>query len=374
MERLIDLIYETIADPTLWPEVTSVLAREVGATAAWMGQLGRIEPVFFARDNLPEETIDEYVRHFAGVDLLVREWRRRPRDMEGRVVHLFNYVDERTWLSSEICNDFCLKYSIGDVLTASLSPGAKASEARFITFFRPPGEFFPDVAAKTYGILLPHLSRAARLRDAVSRELAYVPKWTAALLEQLSYGVFLLDKSGRLTHANAAGQTILRARDGLLLQPGGQLVAAERSAARRLEVVLKTCLSSQPQGTEMVVPRSSGGSWLLSACPLQSTSAEFFAGEQTCRAWVSVSDTSATRPDISARLGALFGLTPAEQRVATSLLEGRSPTEIADAHGVSLPTVRTQVQAVFSRIGVRRQAELVRILGKVAALPGGPRK
>jgi hypothetical protein len=73
LERLIDLIYETVTVPSLWPEVTRVLAREVGATAAWMGQLGRIEPVFFARDGLTEETIDEYVKHFAGVDLLVRE-------------------------------------------------------------------------------------------------------------------------------------------------------------------------------------------------------------------------------------------------------------------------------------------------------------
>jgi hypothetical protein len=57
--------------------------------------------------------------------------------MEGCVIHLFKYVDERTWLCSEIYNEFCLKSGIGDVLTASLSPGAKAGDAQFITFFRP---------------------------------------------------------------------------------------------------------------------------------------------------------------------------------------------------------------------------------------------
>ena len=30
---------------------------------------------------------------------------------------------------------------------------------------------------------------------------------------------------------------------------------------------------------------------------------------------------------------------------------------IAEAHGASLPTVRTQVQAAFGNLGVRRQAE-----------------
>jgi hypothetical protein len=197
VERLIDLIYETVADPSLWPEVTRVLAREVGATAAWMGQLGRIEPVFFARDGLSADTVDEYIQHFADIDLLVREWRRRPHEMEGRVIHIYKYVDERTWLGSEIHNDWCRKAGIGDVLTASLSPATKAGEARFITFFQPPGEFFQDAAIQAYHHLLPHLFRAARLRDSISQELASVPNWTAALLEQLPSGVFLLDRSGR---------------------------------------------------------------------------------------------------------------------------------------------------------------------------------
>jgi DNA-binding CsgD family transcriptional regulator len=52
------------------------------------------------------------------------------------------------------------------------------------------------------------------------------------------------------------------------------------------------------------------------------------------------------------------------------MLDGLSPGDIAEAHGVSVATVRTQVQAVFSRLGVQRQADLLRILGAAAALPG----
>jgi DNA-binding CsgD family transcriptional regulator len=44
------------------------------------------------------------------------------------------------------------------------------------------------------------------------------------------------------------------------------------------------------------------------------------------------------------------------------LAQGESPREIADRLGVSVGTLRIQLKAIFSKTGVRRQAELVRLL------------
>jgi DNA-binding NarL/FixJ family response regulator len=81
---------------------------------------------------------------------------------------------------------------------------------------------------------------------------------------------------------------------------------------------------------------------LLSVCPLSGAFAGLFAAEPARRAWVCVSEPSAAKSGLAARLGTLFGLTPAEQRVAAALLDGRSPADIAEAHDVSVATVRTQ--------------------------------
>jgi len=61
-------------------------------------------------------------------------------------------------------------------------------------------------------------------------------------------------------------------------------------------------------------------------------------------------------------LGATFGLTPAEARVAGYLAQGITPKEVAATCGVSLCTVRTQIRTVFAKTGVRRQSDLVRLL------------
>jgi len=61
-------------------------------------------------------------------------------------------------------------------------------------------------------------------------------------------------------------------------------------------------------------------------------------------------------------LRTLFGLTPAECRVALLLGVGHSPQEIAQTIGVSFETVRSHIKSIFSKTNVKRQGELIRLL------------
>jgi DNA-binding CsgD family transcriptional regulator len=69
-----------------------------------------------------------------------------------------------------------------------------------------------------------------------------------------------------------------------------------------------------------------------------------------------------------AQLRALFGLTPSEARLAQLLACGDTVEEVAQALGVKLTTVRSQVAVIFSKTGVHRQAKLVAMLSRIAHL------
>jgi len=58
----------------------------------------------------------------------------------------------------------------------------------------------------------------------------------------------------------------------------------------------------------------------------------------------------------------LFGLTPAEARLARAIFEGLSPGEAAASFGVSPHTVRVQLGHIFAKTGTNRQSELVRLM------------
>ena len=77
---------------------------------------------------------------------------------------------------------------------------------------------------------------------------------------------------------------------------------------------------------------------------------------------VLVSDCEKRNGTNRVNLSVAFGLTPAECRVAILLGDGLAPRNIAETIGVTENTVRSQVKSIYSKIGVRRQAELIRFL------------
>jgi DNA-binding CsgD family transcriptional regulator len=69
-------------------------------------------------------------------------------------------------------------------------------------------------------------------------------------------------------------------------------------------------------------------------------------------------------------LQTLFSLTPAEAKVTSLLVQGRSMEQIAAWLAVSLETVRTHIRRVFSKTATTRQGELIAlVLRTVPSVP-----
>jgi DNA-binding CsgD family transcriptional regulator len=58
---------------------------------------------------------------------------------------------------------------------------------------------------------------------------------------------------------------------------------------------------------------------------------------------------------------AAYGLTPGETRVLASLLAGRTLAQTAAALGVAPATAKSHLDSIFSKTGVSRQADLMRL-------------
>ncbi len=371
MTDAVGLIYETVAEPLAWNEVIPLMAREIDASASWLFKPGATELDEIPPYGIGRDVRDAYARRFIGVDLLRHQGIRRWHEIAGRPARERDLVSERDWLGSELYNEFAAPNGIGHVLAAALGTTIGHGPLPILSFFRPPGDRLFEVdAVRRFDHLAPHLCRAVRLREALGETVASVPAWTASLLDQLSAAIILLDGAGRIRHANNQAQAILDRRDGLRIERGSRLGALAEAAGRQLAAAIAHAVSRAPAGCELRVPRDQhrrGKSWLVGVTPLPASAGIMF-GEAGLRCCVWIADVAAIAP-CGTRLGALFGLTAAEQRIAVGLLADLCPGEIARTHGVSLPTVRTQIQAIFAKLGVQRQAELVRLLSKVETLP-----
>ena len=72
-------------------------------------------------------------------------------------------------------------------------------------------------------------------------------------------------------------------------------------------------------------------------------------------------------------LASVYGLTLAERRVLGGLVGEVSPQDIAEAGGVSLSTVRTQIAAIRTKFGVRNVEGLLIRAAEVPMVPGALR-
>jgi DNA-binding CsgD family transcriptional regulator len=83
---------------------------------------------------------------------------------------------------------------------------------------------------------------------------------------------------------------------------------------------------------------------------------------------VEIRDLAAADPPAEAWLADCLDLTPAEARVAVLLFAGLDRRAIARRLGIADNTVRVHLVRLMSKTETHRQAELVQLLGQVAAL------
>ena len=70
--------------------------------------------------------------------------------------------------------------------------------------------------------------------------------------------------------------------------------------------------------------------------------------------------------ELEPALARVFGLTPAECRVASELLVRTSPHHVATSLNRSEETIRTQLKAIYAKTGVHSQAELIKLLFRLS--------
>jgi DNA-binding CsgD family transcriptional regulator len=77
---------------------------------------------------------------------------------------------------------------------------------------------------------------------------------------------------------------------------------------------------------------------------------------------VLLSDPSRMLTSLTQSLHSYYRLTPAEAKLVQALIQGLSPQEYAQHMDLSIHTVRSQFKTAAAKVGVSRQADLVRVV------------
>jgi DNA-binding CsgD family transcriptional regulator len=172
------------------------------------------------------------------------------------------------------------------------------------------------------------------------------------VVDALAVGVAVIDDEWRIAYTNPAAAATL-ASDPALTAESGVMVIRPGSMQERVRAWLHDGTHGR---LAVAVPRASGRPPVLLEYLSRINGSVGIAGHL-----IALLDTARPPAVDASRLMAAFGLTPAEARLTAALAAGETLQGYASSQGVAVATLRTHLESVYAKTGVRRQAQLVRL-------------
>lgn len=210
--------------------------------------------------------------------------------------------------------------------------------------------------------LAPRVRSAVLTRRAIDAEGA---KLLVGAMEALSKPVFVFDALSRVMAMSASAEALVSTGSHLRMRQR-RLAAAQEADTRRLHHAVAAASgvwlkALERRHTTLAIAGPDGADPLLvELAPFPQQDGPGLGFGARCMAVVRIPRESIDKAITLAR--EVYGLTQAEAEVAVALARGEALGEVAVGRGVSSSTVRNQLKALFLKVGVRRQAELVKKL------------
>ncbi len=222
---------------------------------------------------------------------------------------------------------------------------------------------FDERTMALLGLLHPHLRRAVLIGRVFGEQQKRIAEYTATL-DSLAAGMFLLTGKGEIAHANSAGEAMLAAGSPLK-NNRGRVELIVGSADRLLRAALAKGSEDVALGNKgMSIPLrgSNGADYIAHMLPLNAARQQSIDAERAAAFVLFVKQNNPGERAAISAFAERFGLTPKETRVLQTVVEVGGVPLAADVLGISPETVRTHVTRIFDKSGVRRQADLMRLL------------
>jgi DNA-binding CsgD family transcriptional regulator/PAS domain-containing protein len=359
--EFLDRVYEAAVAPDLWPEVLARCQSIFGASEALLANQNEdsceSEAIHVGADPAAPQL---YASYFVKCNPLLKTADTQP---SLPVLTDEHRLEKQAFMRTEYYNDFLRRFDLHSLLWVRLA--IDLPHTTTITLARSRrSDAFDNADIATARRLQPHLIRAHRVSRQVlgARELQNT---CDTLLDGSAHAVFVLDPKGVVRHANLAAEALVTRKEGVTLR-GGILCTHDSNATRRLRglVAMAADAATRSSGS-MALPRPERQPLSIIVTPVKGDRLIIFG--MGFSVVVSVIDPESHVPVPLDRLSELFGLTPAETRIAAALLTGADQQAVAKRLGLSFFTVRNHLVRIFEKTRTQRQSELIGLLTRALA-------
>jgi DNA-binding CsgD family transcriptional regulator len=213
--------------------------------------------------------------------------------------------------------------------------------------------------------IVPLMNNALKLYGAYTHN-SFIEKFYEDLLGSMEIASIILNAELEVLSANKQANQILKSRDGVFLRRNS-LRCSQGSDQQKLEEACRQVMrrardDAQARHTSSIsIGRtSSDAKWDVHIRPVEKQNVAF--GEGGPELVLLLQGPVRVCAPNQSRLIEVFGVTPAEAKLIAHLVDGLTLTAAAQALGVSRNTARAQLSSIFTKTGVNRQNQLVKLV------------
>jgi DNA-binding CsgD family transcriptional regulator/PAS domain-containing protein len=362
LSALIGDIYDAALDPTLWPRVVEKAGGFVGGSAASL----------FARDSVYKTGNSYYA---FGVDphyekLYFEKYIKfDPLNAVyltlavGDVISNSNIIPHAEFVETRFYKEWAQPQGWTDNVIASLEKSS-TSIAGFVVFRHEREGLADDATRRLMRLIAPHLRRAVLIGKVVDLNKVEAATF-AETLDGLGAGIFLVDVSGRIVHANAAGHMMLNSAS-VLHTAGGRLILHDPHADRTLADTFAAAGNGDAaigvKGVAVPLVGRDGERHVAHVLPLTSGARRRAGASYAAVAALFVHKAALDTPSPPEVIAKAYKLTPMESRVMLAIVEVGGVPEVAEALGIAETTVKTHLGRIYKKTDSDRQADLVKLV------------
>jgi DNA-binding CsgD family transcriptional regulator len=272
----------------------------------------------------------------------------------------------QAWQKSELFNELALPFDLPHVLVTLLHKAPEKIVAISLKRSLRHGPYH-EHEAQRLKIIIPHMRRALEIKDRLAHSQVAANN-LARSLDNLSFGVLILDASGRIIEASTAAQTLMqRPESGIHVKSGTVQLREPAGTALYRWIIAGRPPADNTDGL-LKVPRPGAQTISILVTPLPHKTQSWIAGDP--RWMLLLFDSERRIHPCTGLIARDLGISAREAEIAALLVAGYDLKTIAQRLAISPNTVRTHLKTIFSKTGICSQAELVRRIANGPAMIG----
>jgi len=367
LSELLGLFYEGVVDAKRWEEFLNQACKHLNYNKAAFSfhDAQNRRPTVGASVGITSREVQEFESYYGSRNPAAAD--AAASALRNGSWHSVNQLSRHPeYLDSEYYEDFLRPHGLFHSAMSMASIDSRYLTTLMVVRPRASGVLGND-AAQFIELFTPHMARAFQIQAKLDT-LNVAAESTSAALDRWDTGLIALDRHARVVGMNAAAEAMVKTQRALLIRQDTVAAVDEAQQPQLNKLIAESVRTGDGlgMGAGGALQLQGKDSTPVSIVVTPFRSERLFAESRPC-ALLFIVDPSAKPLARKTLLRVLYGLTPAESRLVSLLLEGLDLKIAAEHLRVTTSTARFMLKQVFHKTSTHRQSQLIRLL---SSLPG----